>query len=260
MSRFNVNLNEAAREPKMVTESKNTPNFHEYQKPKKRSVFVKVLGILGIVLAAVILIGTIGGYFYWQSLKKTPQYSLALLIDAARRDDQKAIDRLVDTDAIIEDFVPQITGKAVELYGRNLPPQTIAKVAQIAAPLMPAVKERARAEIPNLIRDKTKKLENVPFWAIAAGADRFLDITQESDTAFVKSKLQDRPLELSLKLNGDKWQVVGVKDDELAKRVAEKIGQELILLAQKRSLKKAGESFGIGNLSEVLKQLDGIFK
>lgn len=260
MSRITVKLNEAGTESKPTRRNENAPQFGGYQQPKKRSVFVKVLGVLGILFVVIAVAGTISGYFYWQNLKKTPQYSLALLIDAARRDDQAAIDELIDTNRIVEDFVPQITDKAIELYGRNLPPQTLAKVAQAAAPLMPAVKERARAEIPNLIRDKTKKFENVPFWAIAVGADRYLDITQEVGKAFVRSKLQDRPLELTLKRNGVKWQVVAIKDEELAKRVADKIGQELILLSQKGSLKKAGESLGVKNLNDMLKQLDGIFK
>jgi hypothetical protein len=256
MSNFVVDLNKSqeASRPEM------TPAFGEYQKPKRKSVFLQILKISGVLIFLFLLAGAVGGYFYWQNLKKTPQYSLALLIDAARRDDQKTTDELVDANAIVDDFVPQITNKAVELFGRGLPPQTIARIAQVAAPLMPAVKERARAEIPNLIRDKTKKFENIPFWAIALSADKFLDITQEGDKAFVKSKSRDRPLELTLKRNNDKWQVVGIKDEELAAQIADKIGQELILMAQKGSVRKAGESLGVGNLGDVIKQLDGIFK
>jgi hypothetical protein len=202
----------------------------------------------------------IGGYFYCQILKKTPQYSLALIIDAARRDEQKAIDELIDTDATVDDFMPQITAKAVELYGRNLPPATIAKIAQVAAPVLPVVKQRARAEIPDLIREKTKKFESVPFWAIVVGADRFLDITQEGDKAFVKSKLNDKPLELTLKRSSDKWQVIGLKDEELAKRIAEKIGQEIIALAKNGGIGKTGTNLGVENLQDILKQAQDIFK
>ncbi len=156
--------------------------------------------------------------------------------------------------------MPQITGKAVELYGRNLPPSTIQKVAQAAAPFLPAVKQRARAEIPNLIREKTEKFASIPFWAIAIGAERYLDITQDNDKAFVKSKLQDRPLEIILKRNENRWQVIGVKDEELAKQIAEKIGQDLITVAKKGGVKKAGEQLGVSNLEDILKNAEGIFK
>ena len=49
--------------------------------------------------------------------------------------DQKTIDEVVDTNAVVDDFLPQITGKAVELYGRGLPPEIISRVSQIAASL-----------------------------------------------------------------------------------------------------------------------------
>jgi len=259
MTRIVVDLTEPVK-TETVPKQSNAPEFGDYQKPKKRSVFAKILAILGIFLVTVLLIGAIGSYFYWQNLRATPQYSLALLVDAARRDDQRAIDELVDTNAVVNDFMPQITDKAVELYGRGLPPSTIQEVTQAAAPVLPAIKQRARAEIPNLIRDKTQKLVSVPFWAIAVGADRYLDITQEGENAFVKSKLQDRALELVLQRNGNKWQVVGVKDEELAKKIAEKIGQDLIAVAKTGGLKKAGERLGVSNLEDVLKNAEDILK
>ncbi len=258
MSKFVVDLDKPQTEA--AAQSEAAAQFGEHQTPKKTSVLLKVLKLFGVALGLILVIGSTGGYFYWQSLKKTPQYSLALIVDAARRDDQKAIDTLVDTDAAVDDFMPQITAKAVELYGRNLPPQTIARIAQIAAPVLPVVKQRARAEIPNLIREKTKKFESVPFWAIVLAADRFLDITQEGDRAFVKSKLNDKPLELTLKRNSDKWQVVALKDEELAKRIAEKIGQEIIALAKNGNVGRTGANLGVENLQDILKQAQDIFK
>ena len=258
MSNFVVNLNEPPKNnaPNNVA----APPFLENQNaPKKPNVFLRVLKIFAGLLILFLLVGVVGGYFYWRSLKTTPQYSLALLVDAARRDDQAAIDELVDTNAVVDDFMPQITDKAVELYGRGLAPAAIQKVAQAAAPFLPFVKQRARAEVPDLIREKTSRFENIPFWAIAVGAERYLDIINEGERAFVRSKLQDRPLEVVLKRNGERWQVVAVKDETLARRIAERIGQDLITGAKNGNLKKAGEQFGISNLEDALKNAD-IFK
>ena len=259
MSRILVDLEKQHESADLSPKKQVSPEFGDYQKPKKSGKFAKILKILGVSLVAVLLIGAIGGYFYWQSLKKTPEYSLALLVDAARHDDQKAIDELVDSNAVVDDFMPQITDKAVELYGRGLPPQTVAKVAQVAAPLLPAVKQRARSEIPGLIREKTQKFESVPFWAIALGAGRLLDIQQSGDKAIVKSNLQERPLEVTLKRNGAQWQVVGIKDEILARGIAEKIGQEIIAAARKGGIEKAGKQLGIENLQDILKETE-IFK
>lgn len=260
MSNFVVNLNDASaettRETIVAPSAKNdVPN-----QPKKSGWVGKALKIAAALLIFLFAVAAVGGYFYWRSLKTTPQYSLALLVDAARRDDQAAIDQLVNTDQVVDDFMPQITDKAVELYGRGLAPATIQKVAQVAAPFMPAVKQRARAEVPNLIREKTKQFENIPFWAIAVGAGRYLEIINEGERAFVRSKIPERPLEVVLKRSGsERWQVVAVKDEVLARRVAERIGQDLITGAKNGSLKKAGEQFGVSNLEDALRNAD-IFK
>lgn len=259
MSRFTVNL-ENSSSSGAQGKVQSVPAFAEVNPPKKRGKTGKILAVFAALLGLLILIGAIGGYFYWQSLKKTPQYSLALLIDAARNEDQKTIDSLVNTDSVVDDFLPQITDKAVELYGKGLPQTTISKVAQVAVPLLPAIKDRARVEIPRVIREKTDRFSNIPFFAMVIGADRYLEINQTGDTAIVKSKIPERPLELKLKKNGDKWQVIAVKDEQLATRIAQKIGQEIIAVATKGGIKKAGETLGIKNLQDLLNQAGDILK
>lgn len=260
MSRIVIDLQEPEKVETETEQTEKSPEFGDYQKPKRRSGFYKFLNGLGIFLVVVMIVGGIGGYFYWRHLKTTPQYSLALLIDAARRNDRKTIDELVDADAIVDDFMPQITDKAVELYGRGVPPATIARAAKVAAPVLPSIKLRARAEIPELIRSKTQKFNKTPFWAVALGASRYVEITREGDKAFINGKSPENPLNLTLKRNGDKWRVVGVKDEELARNIAGKIGQQIILAATKDGVNKAGEQLGVGNLTDLVRELDGIFK
>ncbi|HYJ90119.1 MAG TPA: hypothetical protein VEV84_02315, partial [Pyrinomonadaceae bacterium] len=115
------------------------------------SLFRKIFISLILLVVAV----TAAGCLYWRSLKTTPQYSLALLIDAARRNDKSAVGDLVNTDKVVDDFVPQIIDSAVEMYGRGLPAKTIANLAIVAQPIMPALKDRARTELPRVIRDRT---------------------------------------------------------------------------------------------------------
>ena len=260
MSRFQVNLSEPDKGNEIAEiKPQSEPVFGGYQAPKRRSKSARILKIFGISLLAFLLLFALGGYLFLRSYKPTPQYSLALLVDAARREDQAAIDELINTDAIVEDFMPQITDKAVELYGRGLTPAVIKKIAQVTAPLIPAVKQRARDEVPSLVREKTKPFESVPFWGIVLGASRYLEISEEGDKAVVKSKLPDRPLEITMKRNGDRWKVVGLKDEVLARKVAEKIGQELIEKAKKIGTKKTGEQIGLDNLDDILNSNE-IFK
>ena len=215
--------------------------------------------IAGFVLFGLVLVAGIGTFFYYQSLKSTPQYSLALLVDAAKRDDRSEIASLVNIDAVVDDFVPQITNKAVELYGRGQPPEVLRKVAKLALPLLPAVKERARAELPRVIRERTKRFGSVPFFAMVLGADKYLDIAINGDIAIVKSKLPEHQFEVKMKRSGDRWQIIGVKEEQLATAIARKVGQEIMAVAVGGG-KKAAEEFGIGNLTELLKQAEELVK
>ena len=212
-------------------------------------------GLLCVVVAAVL-----GGYLYWRSFENTPQYSLALLVDAARRNDQSKVDEIVAIDTVVDDFLPQITGKAVELYGRGLTPQTIARVEKVATPVMPALKQRARAQLPGMIRKKTARFESVPFAAMVMGADRYLDIRPSGDSAVVTSKLPEHSFEVRMQRNGTGWKIVSVRDDALATEIAQKVGQEIIAVATNGGASAAGEKLGIRDLNILLRQAEEIFR
>lgn len=186
--------------------------------------FLKISAIAVFVLAAGVLI-------YWHTLKSTPQYSLALIVDAARRDDRDLIRELVDTDAVVEDVLPQVIEKAVEIYGRGLSPDVIEKTKAAAAPLMPAIKDRARSELPIMVRRETERFGNVWFPLMVLGAGRYLDIQTDGDTALVKAKDPERKTEVRMQRDGSRWKIVGVKDEKLASQVAQRVGQEIIAMS-----------------------------
>lgn len=214
----------------------------------------KVLFYISITALVIAAIGGIGGYFYWQHLKTTPQYSLALLIDAAKRNDQAEMDRLVSIDAVVDDFAPQVIDQAAEIYGRVLPQRVIEKLRSLSDVMRPAVKQRARAEMPELIRRQTARYDNVPFFGFVVGADRYLNVSVEGNEAIVTSKLPQHTFKVKMRRVEDRWQVVGVDDTELAKQLARSIGQELMALAVGDNIEEAARSLGISDLSDLLKK------
>jgi len=220
----------------------------------------RVLRIILIALFAVIVMVTAAGCLYRRSLRSTPQYSLALLIDAARHDDKNAVGSFVDTDKVVDDFVPQIIDSAVEMYGRGLPPQTINNLTVVAQPIMPALKDRARAEVPRVIRERTAKFDYVPFAAIVMGADRYLDIKIKGDAADITSKIPDKPLHLRMTRAGDHWQVVGVDDKDLADKIAQTVGQQIIAVASGAKIGDASKNLGVKNLQDVLKRAEDLLR
>lgn len=215
-----------------------------------------IIGTVGLTLA---IVAGISGIIYYQNLKSSPQYSLALIVDAAKRNDTAELDSIIDIDAVVDDFMPQVTGKAVELYGRGVSPQVLQKVSLLTQPLMPAVKDRARAELPRVIRERTAKYGNVPFFAMVLGANRYLSVTITGDKALVNSKLENRPLAMTMRRNGDRWQIVGLLDEKLATEIAQKIGQEIIAVAANGG-QETVDRFGIGNLSDLMRQAEELVK
>ena len=236
------------------------PGFGGYSEAPRSSGSRKIILSVAGVLLALIAAAFVGGYFYWQSFRDTPQYSLAMLVDAARRNDQAQVDQFVAVDSIVDEFMPQITDKAVEIYGRGLPPQTIARVAKVATPLMPALKERARAQLPVLIRRKTARFESVPFAAMVVGADRYLDIRTSGNTSLIRSKLPEHLFEVRMQRKGKDWQIVGVRDESLATEIAQKVGQEIIAVASSKNTEAAADKLGIQNLNTVLQEAEEIFR
>ena len=239
---------------------KDAAGFGGYSEPVRASNSRKIIVSIASVLLLLIGAGALGGYLYWRSFENTPQYSLAMLVDAARRHDQAGVDNVVAVDAIVDEFLPQITDKAVELYGRGLSPQTIARVQKVATPVMPALKQRARVQLPNLIRKKTERFESVPFAAMVVGAEQYLDITQNGDTAIVKSRLPEHSFEVRMQRNGTGWKIVSVRDEALATEIAQKVGQEIIAVATNGGVEKAGDKLGIKNLQMILAEAEEIFR
>lgn len=210
------------------------------------------------VLAAVIL--ALGGVIYSRHLQTTPQYSLALVIHAAQNEDSELLNELIDSDAVVDSLVPQVIEKAEELYGRGLPPALITKLNAVASPLMPAVKERVRTEIPGLLKRETKTLSDIPFAVLVLTADKYLDIVIEADEAKIRSKSSGPSIEVAMKRRGSRWLITGVRDETLSRSIAEAIGQQIIGFASGNDLNKAAESLGIKDLDSLIKKAEEFIK
>src|SRR5213078_1487723 len=100
-SSFRIYLDESERPADVMPASDLAP----LSRPNRR--FRRVFAAVALVTAILLLIVGIGGVLYYQSLKKSPQYSLALLVDAAKHDDKDGVGQLVDIDAVVNDFIPQ---------------------------------------------------------------------------------------------------------------------------------------------------------
>jgi uncharacterized membrane protein len=195
--------------------------------PRRGSRGARVLLIIVLVLAVVLAGLAAGGYFYWQSYKTTPAYSLALLVDAAQRNDQAAFDQIVDIDKIVTNFVPQVTEKALGQYAAALTAPLRKQVEQQVPKLVPGVKEKVREEVNKQVKEMSTRAGSYPFPIVALGVPYVVAIKEEADKATVDVTLKDRPVQLTMQRNGEQWKIIAVKDDALASRIVDEITKNL---------------------------------
>lgn len=187
----------------------------------------KILGIIAIVLVAVIAGVVVGGYVWWQSYKSKPAYTLALLVDAVERNDMKTFDEIVDTDKVVENFVPQVTEKALGRYASALTGPLRGQVESLIPTLLPSIKQKVREEVTAQVKEMSTRASGKPFILVALGIPYVVDIKEEGGAAKVAVTLKDRPVTLTMLPNGERWKIVAITDDTLAQRIVENIAKDL---------------------------------
>jgi len=186
----------------------------------------RALSITALVIIGVVLVALVGAYAWWQSYKKGPAYSLALLVDAARRDDLQAVESLVDGDRVAQGFVPQVIEKLTGA-GAALPPQARASVTAALPQLLPRVRETIREEVARGVKAAAGEGADAPFVVLALGIPRAADIKEQGDAATATFAREGRQTELAMQRNGDLWKVVTVKDEGLAAGIAERLAASI---------------------------------
>jgi len=190
----------------------------------------RVLAFVALVAVAALAVLVVGSYVWWQGYKKSPAYSLALLVDAARRDDRRTIDELIDSNRVAENFIPQIAG---EVYGLEVAPAQAEilrqRVEALAPQIVPGVRDQIRDEIARVVKEAAARTGGqMPFVLLALGVPRVAnEIKEDGDVANVSFNLNNRPVELTMGRNGTRWKIVAVKNDELAAGIAARVAASL---------------------------------
>lgn len=209
--------------------------------PRKRGRLARVLLIVAVVLILIAGGLGVGGYFWWRNFQGGPAYSLAVLVDAVQRNDAATVDRMLDTDKISADFVAQVREKTAgsSLAASLWPSQADAVNAAVSAKL----KETIHDQLTNELRELTDVAKGKPLFIVALAVPYFADIKQENQTASATVNIKNEVIKINLQNADNRWRIVAVQDEKLAKLVAD---------AVVKSLPTNG-----GNLqNEIKKQLD----
>lgn len=189
-----------------------------------------MLLIVGVVL--LLLVGGVaaGGYFWWRNYQNSPAYSLALLADAAQRNDNAGVESIIDSDKVCDDFVAQVQkregGSAVSAITSILPTQTTAAMQTVTPKLKQTVHEELMKEVQRL----TEPAKGKPFLLVALAINSFADITETNKVAQVKVNIKDEHLQLTMQpstVDATRWRITAVQDDKLTKMIADGVTRSL---------------------------------
>lgn len=179
----------------------------------------RILAIIGVVLLLLLIGVGVGAFFWWQHVKSQPAYTLALLVDAAQRDDRPELDRILDFDKISESFVADVRSR---LSGTTILNSLVpSQLDQIVSNITPKLKETLREVLPTEIRRVTEPAKGKPVFLIALSAPYFATIKQNGASATVDLKFKDEQIQLTMQQAEDRWRVIAIHDDRLTNIIAD---------------------------------------
>ena len=193
-------------------------------KPRR---WLRVLGILVGLVVFVVVAAAVGGFFYWRHYQTTPAYTLALLIDAAQRNDAAEFQKRINDDEIAKNMVATVSQKAAGRYGLAINSSVQSQIESRVPSLLPRLKQTIHDEVVKQIKEFAAKSQPQPFILLVVSVPRLVTVTTEGDTAKVKAPLADRTIELTMQRDADRWKVTEFNDDVVVQRVVDNVMKEL---------------------------------
>jgi len=184
----------------------------------------RVLLIIGLVLLILVGGAVAGGYFWWRHFQGTPAYTLAVLADAAQRKDIATCDSILNSEKITDDFVTQVRQR---LTGSVVDSLWSPKVDSALPSVTPKLRETVHDEIIKELERLTAPAKGKPLVLIALVIGRFADIKQENNIANAQVNISGEQIRLTMQPEGNRWRVIAVQDDKLAKEIADGVMRNL---------------------------------
>ena len=187
----------------------------------------KILAALAAICVVIVLVVAVAAFFWWRHYQTTPAYSLALVIDAAQRDDMPAFRSRLDDEEIARNLVATVREKVGSRYGLALSSSLQQKIDGLLPALLPQLKDRIHTEVAKEVREFSSRAQSKPFVVVALTISSLVTITTEGDNARAIAPIPDRTIELTMRRDGDLWKIVDFKDDVLVQRVVDGMMKDL---------------------------------
>src|SRR4030095_8206640 len=100
-----MNPNEPIRKRIVINLDSQEPRGQAYNAKRRRRRWPKVLATLLLLIVLAIASLAVGGFFWWRNFQTTPEYSLALIVDAAQKNDMATVQKQIDDEAIAKNLI-----------------------------------------------------------------------------------------------------------------------------------------------------------
>jgi hypothetical protein len=184
-----------------------------------------VLGILALLVLLVVVVAAVGGFLWWRQYQSTPAYTLALIFDAAQRNDLAEFQKRIDDDEIAKNMAVTISQKAAGRYGFSFNSSVQQRIDSAMPSLLPRVKQTIHDEVFQAM--KQFATEQRTFISIIGAVQSSMTVITEGDTAKATGAIAGHPVELTMRRDADRWKVTDIKDDAIIQRVVDSVMKEL---------------------------------
>jgi len=183
------------------------------------------------VLALLVVIGVVGvgvaGFLLWRRYQSTPSYTLALILDAAQRNDVAEFQKRIDEEEMAKNIAAGVNKNAAARYGYALNSSIQQQIDGAMPALLPRVKQAVRDEFFNSVKAFAAAPEKRSFVYILAAVRSLLTITEQGDSAEAKGTLAGNNIELTMRRDADRWKVTDIKNDAIVQRIVDGMMSEL---------------------------------
>ena len=220
-------MEEPRRRKRIVIDFSARPAKSEGSRNTGHSSWLRLIVLTVVFLIAIGALALTAALFWWRHYQTTPPYSLAVLIDAAQRNDSQTLDQIIDTDQIMRNLGNQVTEKSVARYGITLSPLLRKRVEALVPGLMPSVRSIVREAVAQRVRELAEVADHKPFIVTAVSLPYVVNISTQADTAVVNTTIDEKVVELTMQRDGASWRVTSVKDDAMVQRVVDELIKDL---------------------------------
>jgi hypothetical protein len=179
--------------------------------------------LLFLIPIFLLVIGSLAAFIWWQYHKTTPAYSIAILVDAAQRNDTAAFDEVFDVNQVAQSFASQVA----ESKGINLPGWLDRGLQSVSPRITETIKPIVREGVRRRIHDLGVQSDGKLFVLTALGILMKASIIKEGNRATATITHREQTLKLRLERTDRRWKVVSVNDDALAARIIADVAKEL---------------------------------